>query len=92
MPQSVYAEGFYRALMDCSKLNIPIYVTENGIADEHDDRRELFIKRYLYAMTRAIKDGADVRGYYYWSMMVRCNVMLSTSTVACIFSSPLLDF
>ena len=70
MPQSAYPEGFYRALMDCAKLDIPIYVTENGIADKHDDRRELFIKRYLYAMSRAIQDGADVRGYYYWSMMV----------------------
>jgi beta-glucosidase len=69
MPQSVYAEGFYRAIMACHELNIPIFITENGIADAVDDRRELFIKKYLYAMTRAMKDGADVKGYYYWSLL-----------------------
>ena len=69
MPNSIYAEGFYRAIMECHKLKVPIYITENGLADRFDDRREFFIKRYLYAMCRAIKDGADVRGYYYWSLL-----------------------
>ena len=47
----------------------PIIITENGIADSADDRRSLFIERYIYAMSKAIKDGSDVRGYYYWSLM-----------------------
>lgn len=69
MPYSIYAEGFYLALKQLSKLGKPIYVTENGIADAKDDRRELFIRRYLYALSKAIKDGLDVRGYFYWSLM-----------------------
>lgn len=28
----------------------------------------LYLKRYLYAMSRAIADGCDVRGYFYWSL------------------------
>lgn len=68
-PYCSYPEGFYRALMSVGKLNKPIYVTENGIPDAKDDRRTTFINRYLYAMSRAIKDGCDVRGFYYWSLL-----------------------
>lgn len=69
MPYAIYPQGFYDALMDLKELQIPIYVTENGIADAKDDRRDLYIRSYLAAMDKAIADGADVRGYYYWSIM-----------------------
>ena len=70
MPYAIYAEGFYAAIKDMVQFGKPLYITENGIADVRDDRRELFIKRYLYALSKAIKDfGADVRGYFYWSLM-----------------------
>ena len=49
-------------------LNKPIIITEK-IADDRDDRRALYIQRYLFAISKAIKDGYDVRGYYYWSLM-----------------------
>ena len=68
-PYCTYPEGFYRALMAVGKLGVPIYVTENGIPDAKDDRRADFINRYLYAMSRAIQDGCDVRGFYYWSLL-----------------------
>jgi len=72
---TIYAEGLYRALRElsksvASKLNIPIYVTENGIAPLEDEQdRDLFLKRYLYALSESIKSGVDVRGYFYWSLM-----------------------
>lgn len=69
MPYPIYAEGFYRALKTLAQLQKPIYITENGIADAKDDRRELFIRRYLYALSQAIKEGCDVRGYFYWSLL-----------------------
>ncbi len=69
MPYPIYAEGFYRAIKTISQLGCPIYITENGIADARDDRRELFIRRYLYAMSRAMQEGCDVRGYFYWSLL-----------------------
>ena len=41
----------------------------DGIADADDSRRDLYIKRYLYAVSKAIKNGYDVIGYFYWSLM-----------------------
>ena len=71
---TIYAEGLYRALQTISKdlatkLNIPIYVTENGIAPLQEKDRDLFLKRYLYALSESVKSGVDVRGYFYWSLM-----------------------
>ncbi len=69
MPYGLYAEGLYQAIQEVAAIGVPIYITENGIADKTDDRRELYIKRYLYALSQAINDGYDVRGYFYWSLM-----------------------
>ena len=69
MPYAIYAEGFYRALKRVSALGVPIVVTENGIADAVDDRRAVWIRRYIYAMNQAMKEGCDVRGYHYWSLL-----------------------
>lgn len=69
MDYTIYPEGIYRAVKRASTLEVPIIVTENGIADSVDDRRALFIERYIYAVHRAMEEGADVRGYFYWSLM-----------------------
>ena len=69
MDYALYPEGFYKALHTISSLNVPIYVTENGVADRNDNIRPLFIKRYLYAMNRGLKDRLDIRGYFYWTLM-----------------------
>lgn len=69
MPYPLYPEGLYRALRTVGRLGKPIIVTENGIADARDDRRDTFIRRYLYALSAARREGVDVRGYYYWSLM-----------------------
>jgi beta-glucosidase len=70
MPYGIYAEGLLRAIATVSKLGVPIYITENGISDVKDDgRRDLYIKRYLYVVSQALKAGYDLRGYYYWSLL-----------------------
>ena len=69
MEYGVCPEGLYAAIKDMSQFGKPIYITENGVADKHDDIRALWIKRYLYAVSKALADGYDVRGYYYWSLM-----------------------
>ncbi len=68
-PYTTYPEGFYRALKRISSLNKPVIVTENGIPDNRDDRRQDWIERYLFAMNKAIQDGVDVQGYQYWSLL-----------------------
>ena len=69
MDYAFYPEGLYRAVQTLSLFGVPIFVTENGIADARDDRRALFIQRYIYALSQAIKDGDDVKGYFYWSLL-----------------------
>lgn len=71
MAYPLYPEGLYRACVFLKNQlpDTPIYITENGIADRHDDRRHIFLRRYLYALSRAINDAnCDVRGYFYWSL------------------------
>ena len=69
MPYTIYGEGIYRGIQTVSVLNVPVIITENGVADQKDSIRELYIQRYLYAVSKAISDGYDVSGYYYWSLM-----------------------
>lgn len=71
---TVSPEGFYDAIVELSQnltkpLNIPIYVTENGVSTEDERIREIFFRQYLYAMSQAIRHGHDVRGYMTWSFM-----------------------
>ena len=64
----VYPEGLERAILDCASFRLPIYVTENGIADAADRFRPRFIRESLAALDRARARGADVRGYFHWSL------------------------
>eukprot|EP00953_Heterococcus_sp_UTEX-ZZ885_P029939 15850-Heterococcus_DN1.PRE.2 len=68
MPHCMYPEGLYTALQEMATIGHPIIVTENGCADADDTRRQLYIRRYIYAMSRAIQDGVDVIGYFYWCL------------------------
>jgi beta-glucosidase len=69
MPQqAIYAEGLYSAIREMASIGHPVIVTENGIADASDTLRALYIRRYIYAMSRAIADGYPVAGYYYWAL------------------------
>ncbi len=69
MPYAIYPQGLYDALMDLHETGMPIYVTENGIADHGDNRRQIWIQTYTDALLHAKEDGVDVRGYYYWSLL-----------------------
>lgn len=65
----IHPEGLERVLLNLKKYNKPIYITENGLADAKDQKREKYIKDHLYFVHRAIEKGVDVRGYLYWSLM-----------------------
>jgi len=64
-----YPESLYHALIELKPYGKPIYVTESGIADASDVLRQKFIPAAISAMERAILDGTDVRGYFYWSLL-----------------------
>jgi beta-glucosidase len=65
----IHPEGLERILLNLSKYKKPIYITENGLADASDSKREKFIRDHLFYMHKAIGQGADVRGYLHWSLM-----------------------
>lgn len=46
----------------------PVLVTENGIGTGDDTRRVEYVRRALQGVARCLRDGIDVRGYYYWSV------------------------
>jgi len=46
----------------------PIYITENGVCDTHDEIRPRVLIAYLAALHRAIQDGAPVKGYFHWTL------------------------
>jgi beta-glucosidase len=65
----VYPEGLERALTGCAQFGLPLYVTENGIADGADRLRPAFIRESLAALDRARAHGVDLRGYFHWSLI-----------------------
>ncbi len=76
----VSPEGLYRVLVRVSEdYGRPVmYVTENGtpLPDEigpdggcHDPFRVDYIARHAAGVWQAITEGADVRGYFVWSIM-----------------------
>lgn len=64
-----HPESLYHATVELARYDKPIYITENGIADASDEMRARFIPEALTALHRAIEAGADVRGYFYWSLL-----------------------
>eukprot|EP00897_Mesotaenium_endlicherianum_P009488 jgi/Mesen1/8568/ME000497S07982 len=60
--------------------NFPLFITENGVSDSGDTsvplatslcdaQRVNFYKNYLTWLARAIKEGANVQGYFAWSLL-----------------------
>lgn len=67
---SIYPDGLQRVLQDTwARYHLPIYVTENGIADAAGTRRGAFIQSHLEAVDEAVREGIPVRGYFYWSLV-----------------------
>ena len=75
----IYPEGLTELLMwlDREYPGVPLYVTENGAAFPdtvrdgavHDPERTEYVLSHLRAIHTAIEEGADVRGYFYWSLL-----------------------
>lgn len=65
----LYPDGLYSFLTRFSAYGWPIVITENGLADRSGKLRTPFLIQHLSAIERAIRDGADVRGYAHWSLM-----------------------
>lgn len=70
MGWEVYPAGIYQVIMELVKrYQLPIYITETGIADKEDRQRAWYITEVLKYVHKAIADGADVRGHLIWSLI-----------------------
>lgn len=80
MGWEIYPEGLHHFLTRLSRDyvgDLPIYVTENGMANADalqdgsvtDGIREDFLFAHLAATRQAISDGANVKGFFYWSLL-----------------------
>ena len=70
-------EGFLTRMARDYVGDLPLYVTENGMANAdlvedgavNDGIREDYLFEHLAATKRAIADGANVKGFFYWSLL-----------------------
>ncbi|MEJ5257280.1 MAG: beta-galactosidase BgaS [Fervidobacterium sp.] len=66
----VYPEGLYNLIKAIyERYKKIIIVTENGIADEKDKYRSHYLISHLYAVEKAMNEGANVIGYLHWSIV-----------------------
>ncbi len=66
----VYPEGLLVALKRVwSELQVPIFITENGIGTDDDAWRQEYIARHLSQVQEALRQGIPVKGYFYWSLL-----------------------
>jgi beta-glucosidase len=68
MGWQTFPEGIYHVLTGLKDYKKPIYITENGIANARDDMRKDYVRQHLRWALKARSEGADLRGYFYWSL------------------------
>jgi len=64
----IYATGMGTVVDEAKSLwNLPIVITENGIADHTDANRPRFLYDHLFQLGWAMQRGANVIGYIHWA-------------------------
>lgn len=64
----VYPQGIYDSIVEATKYGVPVYVTENGVADSADTLRPYYIVSHVSKIEEAIENGYPVKGYMYWAL------------------------
>jgi beta-galactosidase len=66
----IYPAGLRDVLAIAGEYGLPVWITENGIADADDDQRARYLLDHLGVLRQAIADHvARVRGYLHWSLV-----------------------
>ncbi|MBI5486690.1 MAG: glycoside hydrolase family 1 protein [Deltaproteobacteria bacterium] len=68
MGREINAPSFLLTLRRYASWGLPLYITENGIADAADEQRGFYLLEHLRVLGMAIGEGIDVRGYLHWSL------------------------
>ncbi len=69
MGWEVWPDQIDKALLMLARYGKPMMVTEAGVSDAHDTLRESYIRKTIEGIERAQAQGADVRGFFYWSLL-----------------------
>ncbi len=70
MNWEVVPEAFGPLVLDYHKsYKKPIYIMENGMAEPSQITRTEFLRGHLSSLKSAMQAGADVRGYFHWSLL-----------------------
>ncbi len=80
MGWEIYPDGLYNFLTRTAREytgDLPLYVTENGMANADviangvvdDPERIAYVSAHIDAVKRAMADGAPVKGYFLWSLL-----------------------
>ena len=65
-----YPQGIYEVITLSKKWKVPLIITETGYEDAKDEgKAPAWLVRTLAWTKRAIAEGADVQGYFWWSLM-----------------------
>ncbi|MBI4398297.1 MAG: glycoside hydrolase family 1 protein [Candidatus Omnitrophica bacterium] len=65
----IYPKGLYQLVKEFSQYRLPLLVTENGVCMDRDEERFNFVLSHLEQLAKAVKEGAKVFGYFYWSLL-----------------------
>ncbi|KAJ7967661.1 Beta-glucosidase [Quillaja saponaria] len=82
LEMNVYPEGMEKMVIYVKERynNTPMFITENGYGEStnlnckkeeclYDFKRMEYMHSYLDSLLRAVRKGADVRGYFAWSLL-----------------------
>ena len=70
--------AYWGSLFFWERYKLPIVITENGMSQMdmpspdgkvHDPQRIDYVTRYLQQFARAGREGVEIAGYFYWSIM-----------------------
>jgi beta-glucosidase/6-phospho-beta-glucosidase/beta-galactosidase len=64
-----YPKGIYEVITLAKKWKVPMYITETGVDDPDTGKNAAWLVRTLAWTKRAMNEGANVQGYFWWSLM-----------------------
>jgi beta-glucosidase len=64
----IYPSGLFQVVKAAwDRYRLPVFITENGIADARDEKRERYLRDHLAEVKRLLDAGVDVQRYCHWS-------------------------
>lgn len=69
MGWEIHPRGLEKVLRNASKLNVPLIITENGIATRDSQKKIRFMQRHIDVLEKCRREGRDIRGYFYWTLI-----------------------